>query len=320
MRTIARDCASVALAALLACAAAGREIYVNNVDGDDTFDGKHPKYAARAGPVRSISRALKLASRGDRIVLENTGEPYRESVSLVGSRHSGNTLRPFVIQGNGAILDGSAPVPPEAWENYRGPVFRFRPPRLAYQQLFLGGRPVTRVIAGREADKPPELGPLEWCLYKGHIYFAVEPDATKLPQDYALRCTDKPVGITLFHVDRVAIVDLTVQGFQLDGINAHNSARRVTIAGVTCRGNGRSGITVGGASQAEIDACLVGNNGSAQLLTLPWSETAIRNTELLSNTAPGWVDQGGRVYIEGKRVRGGLEELVPDAPSQPGQP
>ena len=51
-----------------------------------------------------------------------------------------------------------------------------------------------------------------------------------------------PVGITLYKVRDVAIGDLTVQGFQLDGINAFDGAFDIQLSGVTCRGNGRSGI------------------------------------------------------------------------------
>jgi len=112
--------------------AAGRDIYVNNLAGDDTFTGHKPHGVARAdrsGPVRSIDKALRLAQQGDRIVVANSGAPYRESVSLVGSRRSGYSFKPFVIEGSGSILDGSAAVPPGSWENYEGPVFRFRPPR-----------------------------------------------------------------------------------------------------------------------------------------------------------------------------------------------
>ncbi len=319
MRTALRVSAALTLALLFVSAASGRDVYVNNLDGDDAFSGQYPTYMERTGPVRSIAKALRLASQGDRIVLANTGVPYRESISLVGSRHSGYSYRPFTIAGNGATLDGSAPVPPAAWENHQGPVFRFRPPHLAHQQLFLNDRPAIRIFASRQAGGPPELGPLEWCLHDGYIYFSTDPGTTNLPQDYPLTYAEKRVGITLFHVERVAIVDLTVQGFQLDGINACNSAREITVLGVTCRGNGRSGMTVGGASQVTIDACLVGNNGSAQLLTLPYSEAGIRNTVLLSNTAPGWVDQGGRVYVDGERVEGGLEELAREAPAAGGE-
>ena len=313
MRTARSLAASLLLALSLVTAATAKDIHVNNLDGDDSFTGRQDRNLSdQSGPVRTIARALQMASQGDRIILTKTGEPYRESISLTGSRHSGYSFRPFVIQGNGAILDGSAPVAAEAWEHYRGHVYRFRPPRLAHQQLFLDDRPVPRVAANRQSDSPPELEPLTWCLYDGHIYFAVEPETLKLPKDYALSYAHLRTAITLFHVERVGIVDLTVQGFQLDGISAFNSAREVTLAGVTCRGNGRSGITVGGASQVVINACLAGNNGTAQLLTLPCSETGIQNTVLLSNTAPGWVDQGGRVYVDGQRVEGGLEELAPE--------
>jgi hypothetical protein len=144
----------------------------------------------------------------------------------------------------------------------------------------------------------------------GFVYFCVDP--LKLPEDYALTYAQRRVGITLFHVDGVRILNLTVEGFQLDGINAYNSARDVLLSQVTCRGNGRSGVSVGGASSVSIESCLLGDNGVVQLLTQPLSETRVQNSGLLSLTGPGWVDEGGRVFVEGKRVEGGLKELTPD--------
>ena len=309
MQTTARYFAVTATLLILVSPSFARDIFVSNTAGDDRFTGRiSHSMPDLGGPVRTISKALRLAHRGDRIVVQNTGEAYRESLSLVGGRHSGNSHTPFIIQGNGAVLDGSAPVPPNAWEHYRGPVFRFRPARLEHQQLFLNDRPVPQVAANRLADHPPELEPLQWCLSGGHIYFCIEP--MKMPEDYPLTCAKKPVGITLFHVDRVAIVDLTIQGFQLDGVNAHNSARRVSLTGLTCRGNGRAGISVGGASQVNVVACLVGNNGRAQLLTNPISETHVDNSTLLSMSAPAWVDTGGRVFVDDKEVFDGLEEIA----------
>ncbi len=295
--------------------AVGRDIFVDNTGGDDRSTGQQPRNTVdRSGPVQTIAKALWLAASGDAIVLAKTDQPYRESISLVGSRHSGTARQPFVIRGNGAILDGSAPVPPGAWANHEGPVFRFRPPQMGAQQLFLDDRPATRVFAGRSAGGPPALEPRQWCLLDGQIYFCVE--LTKLPGDYKLSYAHDQTGITLFHVDHVLIADLTVQAFQLDGVSLQNSARNVSLVGVTCRGNGRSGIAVGGASLVNIDRSLLGNNGQAQLLTLPYSETHVHDSHLLSNTAPGWVDQGGRVYLGDKRVEGGLDEFHPAANSE----
>jgi hypothetical protein len=269
--------------------ASARDIVVNNVDGGD---------------ARTITAALCLVGPGDRIVLTNTGQPYRESISFVGSRLSGSSFGPLTLVGNGAVLDGSEPIPPDAWEPYENLVFRFRPRVPGNQQLFLADRPVPYVPAMPETHLPPKLKPLQWSLVEGLIYFAVEP--SKLPRDYALTYAAKQTGITLYHVQGVAILGLTVQGFRVDGIQAANSARDIQLTNLTVRGNGRAGITVGGASQVAIESSTVGDNRSAQLLTLPLSETHIYHSELLPLTAPSWVDQGGRVFLGPKQVEGGL--------------
>jgi len=307
----------LATTALAVSNAAARDIFVNNRAGDDRFTGRQQaSQPDGAGPVRTIEKALRLAQQGDRIQVANTGQPYRESLSLMGTRHGGFALQPFVLAGNGAVLDGSDPVPANAWEHFRGAVFRFQPPRVEYQQLFMNHRPATRVAVGGMDVEPPKLNAREWCLHQGYIYFAVEPQ--RLPSDYPLSFASKPAGITLVAVQNVVIQDLIVQGFQLDGISALNSARMVRVVRVTSRGNGRSGVTVGGASLVDLDACRVGDNGFAQLLTLPWSETHVRQGELLSNTAPAWVDQGGKVFRDGQEIRGGLDEFHPaPAPETP---
>jgi hypothetical protein len=308
--------ASFCLVLTLCSTAFGRDILVDNTAGDDHQTGQESQAVTlHDGPVRTITRALQLAASGDTIVLANTGVPYRENITLTGSRNSGTHEQPFTIRGNGAILDGSAPVPPEAWQSYSGSVFRFSPRRLGYQQLFLDDRPAVRVFVSRAAVDVPELQPRQWCSWRGEIYFCVDP--TKLPSDYHLSYASQQTGVTLMHVDNVVITGLIVQGFRLDGISIFNSDRHVSLVDVTCRGNGRNGLTVGGASLANIDRSLLGDNGEAQLLTLPYSETHVRNTHLLGNTAPGWVDHGGRVYLGENRRQGGINEFDPTAaPSQ----
>ncbi len=294
-------------------------LYVNNTAGDDRFTGRQPMTKPDgSGPVLTIERALQLAQQGDQVHVQNTGQPYRESLSLTGGRHSGSSLAPFVLAGNGAVLDGTAPVPPRRWENYRKAVFRFAPPRVEFQQLFLGGRPAARVAVSAASAEPPKLEPLQWCLHRGSIYFAVEPQ--KLPADYPLRYAAKPAGVSLLAVHDVLIRDLVVEGFHLDGISALNRCRAVRLVGVTSRANGRSGVTVGGASQVDIDSCRLSGNGYAQLLTLPLSETHIRQSELASDTAPAWIDQGGKVFRDGREGRGGLDQFQPGPAAAGGKP
>jgi hypothetical protein len=273
-----------------------RDIFVDNVAGDDRRDGSTVAVSGRAGgPVRSLRRALSLSEGSDRIILTATGEPYRESVTLQASKHTGLPTRPFTIVGNGATLDGSAPVPEDAWSHFEGNVFRFRPPRTSFQVLFLDGKPLVKRFVDREAGFP-ELQPLEWCLFDRYVYFRVEKD--KLPSHYDLSHTALPVGITLYEARNIVISDLVVQGFQLDGLNLHDSVFNATLVGLTCRGNGRSGISVGGASRVKIIACLVGNNGAAQVRTEGFSRTEILNCDLVETAhAPAIVRDGGLVSV-----------------------
>jgi len=287
------------------------DIHVDNVGGSDLANGSSERTACR-----TIGRALRGAQKGDRIVLANTGQPYRESITLQAGRHSGTSDRPFTIVGNGAILEGAAPVPERAWEHAYGHVFRFSPRLKSYQLLFLAGKPGDRVAVGRADKDLPELKPREWCLFERQIYFCVED--SRLPHHYELSCSTLPVGITMYEVRNVVISDLVVQGFQLDGINAHDSVFGATLRGVTCRGNARSGITVAGASRVRIENCLVGNNGAAQVRTEGQSHTHIVQSDLLDNTAPPLVREGGKVYMdEDENAQDQQAVLPPRPPDRP---
>lgn len=289
-------------------AAAARDIYVNNAGGDDHYTGDQPRaVAGENGPVRTIARALRLAQSGDRIVLADTRQPYRESISVVGARHSGDALRPMTIEGNGAVLDGSVAVGAEQWEFYRDNRFRFRPPQMGACLLLIDGRIGAPVASAPGAEVPPKLEPRQWCSHQGYIYFGVEQ--SKLPAAYAPAYTGMTAGITLYQVDRVVIKDLTVRGFRIDGIHAAAGARHVTLQGVTCVNNGRAGIAAAGASQVYLDSCQANANGKAQLLSLPNSTAYIRNSELSGDSAPAWVDQGGRVFLGDQPVRGGRDVI-----------
>ena len=279
---------------LLARPAVGLDIFVDNDLGNDLFDGLRAQPSGeRGGPVRTFRKALRLTRHGDRVIVANTGRPYRECLTLAGGNHSGDALGPFTIVGNGATLDGTAPIRPQDWEHYRADVLRYRPRLKAYQMLYLGGKPAVRAPAAAADDPLVALQPLEWCLHEGCIYFRVEPK--KSAYSYDLACCGDTVGITLHQVRGVVVADLVVQGYQLDGIAAHDLVEDCRLVGLTCRGNGRSGVSVSGSSDVAIESCLLGDNGYSQLFTADYSTTVLRDTELLANTAPAVVSEGGEV-------------------------
>ncbi len=298
---MAASLASVLCMPNLCARALGRDIFVNNITGSDLALGVEPVagFPIR-GPVRTLARALWLVEPGDRVSLADTGEPYRESVALEGTRFSGAPGEAFVLSGGGAVLSGDRPTPDAAWKFVDGIVFRYRPMRLGYQQLFSHGRPLPRRPIVSPLGSRPELKPLEWCLDGGYIYLAVEPG--HVPQDYALSVCDLPTGVLINQARRVVIENLTIQGFQLDGVNAHDGAIRVELRGLTVRGNGRSGARVAGSSRVELVDCVVGDNGAAQLLVNGYSRAEAFRCELIPNTAPAFVERGGLLWIDGRRA------------------
>jgi hypothetical protein len=107
------------------------------------------------------------------------------------------------------------------------------------------------------------------------------------------------VGITLYQVKNVAILDLTVQGFRTDGINAHDGVVNARLGGLILRGNGRAGLAVGGSSQVSADGCLLGDNGEEQVLQTGYSALSLQLCELLDASAPKITRRGGHLFIDG---------------------
>ncbi|WP_254510441.1 right-handed parallel beta-helix repeat-containing protein [Anatilimnocola floriformis] len=274
------------------CSAAN--IYVDNLAGDDRRNGLEAKsLGVGNGPVRTIAKALRLAQKGDRIILANNpGSPYRESIAISGGFHSGIATYPFELIGNGATLDGSLSLANGEWEFVSGQTFRVRPPRGAYQRLFLNDQPAEFIAS--QGDARAMLKPLQWTLIQGQIYFCCEKD--KIPASYNLSCCGLRTGITIYQVEDVQISDLTVRGFELDGVNAADTAYKTKLLGVVSQDNGRSGFTVGGASRVTLDQCTGTGNGNSQLRAEGYSQTTIRDCELDSKSAPALVRDGGRVF------------------------
>lgn len=100
-------------------------IYVNNVTGNDDFDGlKAEPGDNKSGPLQTIMQAVKKCAVGARIEIANTGVDYRESVSIE-KYNKGQVDRPLVLNGNGACVNGLVKVQPEQWVQYKDDIYYF---------------------------------------------------------------------------------------------------------------------------------------------------------------------------------------------------
>ena len=76
------------------------------------------------------------------------------------------------------------------------------------------------------------------------------------------------------------------------------------VHGCTLRGNGRSGVSVGGVSQLSINGCLVGDNGHSQLRSEGQGKLTIENCDVIEQEGRLSIDhQGGLVERDGKSIR-----------------
>lgn len=295
------SCWILILSTFLGSLVRAEDIYVNNVTGDDLNDGTSATGGGkRVGPFRTIQHAIRKSGPGDRIILGKNDEPYRESITIESDRRSGFPDRPFEIVGNGAVLDGSQQVPADAWRHVRDNVFRFRPRGKSHHVLFLDGKPLSRVHVEPQLKAPPALDELQWCLFAGHVYFCVK--AGDIPQSYDLSHSVLPVGLTLYRVRHVRISNVIFQGYLLDGVNAHDGVSHTELLQLTCRGNGRSGISVGGASKVLVNACLIGDNGTAQLRVEGVSHTRLINSDLIDDDHAPEVERNGGEVVRSESV------------------
>lgn len=262
-------------------------LFVDNLSGDDSFDGSAPiAQGIRIGPVRTIRRAMQRARKGDEINIVNNGTPYYESFSLVGGRHSGYPGAPFVIEGNGCIISGARAVPAAAWQPLPGFIWKLSLWKKSHAQLLLGQTVVPELPLPRKARWLPEIPQGKWCLWKGAIYYQAQRKED--PREKPFAFAYDAVGITLYRVRHVRIRNLTLRHFRLDGVNGPDFNRDVTLESVTTVANGRSGLIIGGTSEVLLRDCDVSDNRKHQVLIRGLS--ILRTEESRLSAPPEFID------------------------------
>ncbi len=109
-RLVLVGCLVIAMSSLITVAA---DLHVDPKDGDDAMDGQ-------CAPVRTISRAIRLAMAGDTIHLRPM--VYHDWAAFFDK--SGEPGKPITLDGHGATLDGCDPLDPTGWVEVEPGLFR----------------------------------------------------------------------------------------------------------------------------------------------------------------------------------------------------
>lgn len=220
------------------------DIHVDQDIGDNANDG-------RTVPVKTISRAMKLAEPGDTIHLKPG--IYYESADFT-NKH-GAPGEPITLDGHGSVLDGSEPVTSAEWERVSPDLYR-------RQQLY----PKTDdAIVGRwfllwdgvmqrmgRCSKGPseplktvgELMPGEWTYLKEedafYLKLAVGQDLDKANIRYPARSS----AVVHSHEGSwITVKNVTGTHVYNDGYNVHGAQRNLifeNIKAIECGDDGFS--------------------------------------------------------------------------------
>jgi hypothetical protein len=267
----------------------GRDIFVSSSVGDDNNSGlNEQENGLQGGPVRTIKRGLQLVKQGDRIILDPT-KPYKESITLSGKNVCGRSLDDsFIIEGRGAILEGTEPIPFDVWQFHKDNIFRFQLTspnvNLTYFHIMKDGKSLKRIQVAIDSPKLPKLEPETWCILRGYVYFRT--DGKKSPmfnEDYNLTYSERKTGVSIIQATNIKINDLTIQGYQIDGIAATNGATNILLDNITCTQNGRSGIAIGGASSIAAGYSRFAENQTTQVLLLKYARYIFHQCNIPKN-------------------------------------
>lgn len=228
--------------------------HVDNRHGKDTHDGLRPDQA-----FRTIARAIKGAKTSDSLVLANTGVPYREPIVLV--RLGGTPSKPFVIEGNGAVISGLRAIPAGEWKRRSDGVYEIR-----------GARPYglpTLLIDGQQttSGNAKDLQPGQWAWPRkpdtkreGVLLF--RPQAGRTPADYQLEATLGVSGLRVSSSSYLVVRNLICEFHSNDGFNIHGDCRGIAAENIEGRFNGDDGFSIHESIEAVVRNGWFHHNGS----------------------------------------------------------
>lgn len=228
----------------------GAAYYVNNTIGKDTFTGTNKTAGPDGqGPFATIGAATKKAKGADEVHLADTGQPYYEHVVI---QSGGTVAKPFIFDGHGAVIRGSAEFNNKSWEKIGDDLYQTPCPenllkRVSFLCLFSGDKRLERPLyKNKEKHKAlNSLKPLEWCILEDeqkHMVLRTHPG--KAPADYQLELSTSRNGISISAASNVIIRNVICERFWNNGFSIHGPAVNVVYEKVIGRYNGDEGLSI----------------------------------------------------------------------------
>jgi len=274
---------------------AAADVYVDNINGLDSCDGStDTKGAGSVGPVASLERANALLKPGARLILCNTGTPYRGSINL--TRKGGTPTAPLVVEGNGATIEGLQETKPAQWE------------RVSEDIVFIkweapwGFFVVADGATPKWGKSATELQPGEsFGDYNQHRGYFRLPAGRSIDQvKLEIATGGFGSGVLIYDASHIVVRNLRCQYFWNDGFNYGGESEDIRFESIEACYNGDEGAS----SHGNVSACIVdaklhhNDNGVADT---GFSRTTYYRLQAHDNRQMGvWFQGGEHVVIDSK--------------------
>lgn len=284
---------SMILAVGLTAATAGpAPIYVDNIRGNDTYDG------SRERPFASLEKACLQVRTSGRIEVVNTGKPYQMPYDGPGRhglrlRTGGTPDAPLVVEGNGAEISCLAVIPATAWTREEERIYSlpfdpmsnmFRRDRTKDYWLdgtpiwFVDGRPAPNLHDRKTLKKTP--GGFWWNKKERKVLYHLPAGQTLAGQKIEL-----PANYGFYiHRDYTIVRNFTVMFSWNDGFDAAENPKGSMYINCLAYNSCGQGMSLHDAAAVTYLDCGAVNCASSAVCNIGQSQGVYQRCVLIDNT------------------------------------
>jgi len=271
-----------------------RNLYVNNITGDDNFDGLKaaPENDGKTGPFATIGKAFASVNTSDQIHIANTGKPYKGG-NLLG-KAGGTSDKPLVINGNGALISGLDRIPGEKWIPVRNgivatdfwPMSNFLKSYAPIQHWI--GSPQIWWLDGKPAPNctnEEELNRISGGFYwnKPARQLLVHLPEGKTLDDVIIQIPVHSTAICI-NTDCVTVKNLRSMFSWNDGFDTHGRGKNIVFQNCIATDNCGQGFSVHDTNTALYEDCLAERNASSGSCDVNECHSVYKRCVFVNNT------------------------------------
>jgi hypothetical protein len=283
-------------------------VYLDNVKGSDQFDGSSAiPGEGGVGPVASITHASAILKPCEKLVIANTGIPYRGTLLLCGK--GGTPETPLIVEGNGATLEGLLPTKPSDWTVLKNGVLSMKWYGMPYGFMVVAdGKPP--VFAKSLRDIKPGESYYNKPLGGPHPGYYRLPEGKRL-EDMTLEVDNGGFGcgVEIVGASNIIIRNLKCRYFNNDGFNIQGECEGLLFEHIEGYLNGDQGFSCHATVACQVVDGYFHEDDSGIADTV-FSRSSFDGVVVTGNRSFGVLFEGGDHSIVNSRIANNARSII----------